>query len=413
MAASANALRAGIFIVVSTLVALAVVIVVSDLERFAPKKKYIAVFTISEDIQGVKPGDEVRLGGLRVGAVRDVQFDDSGAEPLVKVTISLPTKYRLKQGASASVGGIIGGVWVNIDSLGSGPELGELGQLDGTGGLISRLNRIAPDIERVVAEIETKIIPKAESTMEEYRLLAADARSQALPKATATLARSEEAATLVRDEVRKILDQYYAVTEQARAAAKNIGDFIGPGTDKPAGDFRSTMSNLAETTATARKELPEITERVKKILDQVNDRLPALRETIQDLRTAMTDTKEITASVRSVLTENRSRIDRIIAGVESTTENAEGFTAEVLRRPSRLIWRDDGRTSGNIDAYHTAREFAEGAQGLNDAASSLRDALKDPRITEEEIRRRLAVLDSRFEAFNAVEKKLYDSIKTK
>ena len=81
MATNSNAVRAGAFIVITAIISLAVVIVVSGPGRFAPKNDYVAMFPLDADIQGMRAGDDVRLGGARVGSVKEVEILDDQEPP--------------------------------------------------------------------------------------------------------------------------------------------------------------------------------------------------------------------------------------------------------------------------------------------------------------------------------------------
>lgn len=411
MAQNRNAARAGLFIVASAIIALGVIVVISGPDRFTPKRGYVATFDINENLQGIRPGDQVRLGGIRVGAVTSVELNDSANPPIIEVGLSIPSKYTLKQGATVSVEALIGSASLNIDSLGTGGTLPEGGRLDGTPSLLTRLGALGPKVESILEDVRTRTLPKAEAALDEYRGLAADARANTMPKLAATAEQAETSIRRVTAELDKILDAYYGVMADARTAVKNIGDFIGPGNGPASGDFKQTMSNLKDSTATLKTELPELTSRAKTLLDQINDRVTNLKTTVDDLKDTMANVRVVSADVRSLLTDNRGKLDRMIASLETTTANAKLFTAEVLRRPSRLLWRDDPKTTNNLSIYFTARDFADGAQDLNDATASLRDALKDPRISSEELQRRLDTLNSAFTRFSAVEEKLYKSVK--
>lgn len=410
MAGQGNALRSGVFIVAAAIISLAVVIVVSGPERFAAKTEYVVLFRIEDDLQGIRAGDEVRLGGLRVGTVKKVEVDAAKDPAEIRVIVALPAKYVLKQGATVSVGGLIGSAWLNIDALGTGGILPPGGILTGGPSALTRLGLMAPKIEAALEDVRTKTLPLVDQAINEYRLLAADARQKSLPEVAAAAENARKLLEEARAQITPIIDRYFGTADAAKTALDNIAALVGPKGGQTNVDFQQTLSNLNQTTATLRDEVPEITARVKTALDQANERLANFKAISDDLKVVMANTKDISAEVRSVLLDNRAKIDRTLTSVEETARNARMFTAEILRRPSRLLWKDDPKTQGNLTVYHSAREFATGAQELNDAAASLRDALRDPRISEDELRRRVQLLEATFDRFNQVEDRLYRSI---
>lgn len=412
MAVNPNAMRSGIFIVAAAIVSLAVVIVVSGPERFAAKVEYKAKFQIDADLQGVRAGDEVRIGGVRAGTVRSVVVNDIAEIPTITVTFAMPKKFTLREGSTISVGGLIGSAWLNIDSLGGpgAPPLQPGETIEGQPSALTKISLIAPKIDGIIQDVRTKTLPAVDRAIDQYRALAADAQARNLPAIESASKTAQALLEDVRAQIKPMVDRYAGVTEAAKIAATNIGDFIGPGEGAASLDFRKSLANIKDSTGKIKEELPELTASAKQALKQINDRLEALKGTAEDLRLVMSNARDVSAEVREILLDNRPKIDRIIASVEATTNNAKAFTAEVLRRPSRLLWKDDPKTQGNLTVYHTAREFGEGAQELNDAAATLREAMRDPRVSEDEIKRLLETLQLSFDRFNKVEEKLYKSV---
>lgn len=407
-----NALRAGLFIVGASLAALAVVVVISGPERFSTKTTYVAAFTLEDNLQGVRPGTDVRLGGVRVGSVSAVELDDAKSPPEFRVSMSVPARFKLGKGSTVAVEALIGSASLNITSVGDlSKPLGPDDVLRGQPSMITQFAKSAEKVDRILEDVRTRTLPRVEEAIAEYKLVATDAREKGLPAVANAADEGRKMLEHVRAQVQPVLDRYFGVADAAKAAATNIGDFIGPREDAPARDFRGTMSNLQSASSTLKTELPELTKRLREVLDQANDRMTALKGTVDDLRATVANAREITGDIRMLLEDNKGRIERIIASLEGTASNAKLFTAEVVRRPSRLIWRDDPKTQNNLDVYFSARRFAEGAQELNDAAANLRDLFKSGQIDDAELRRRLDALDGTFQRFQEVENRLYESVK--
>ena len=66
---------------------------------------------------------------------------------------------------------------------------------------------------------------------------------------------------------------------------------------------------------------------------------------------------------------------------------------------------------GNLNLYDSARQFADGASDMSDAAEALRDALKDPNAEPERIQKLVNTLDEKFLHFNKVEAELWKQVK--
>ena len=65
-----NSLKAGIFIIISMALVVAIVIGIKGVGRFLePTQRATVSFTLTDDIGGLSPGDEVRIGGAKVSEI--------------------------------------------------------------------------------------------------------------------------------------------------------------------------------------------------------------------------------------------------------------------------------------------------------------------------------------------------------
>src|SRR5581483_5724095 len=110
-----NDLKAGIFIILAFLAALAVIVRIRDARLGAVQTREVA-FKLSDDLGGLRVGDDVRLGGFKIGTVEDVHphgLETRDARMLVR--ISLPAEYTLHPNATVGVqSGLTGAVNLNI-----------------------------------------------------------------------------------------------------------------------------------------------------------------------------------------------------------------------------------------------------------------------------------------------------------
>ena len=80
-------IKVGLFVLVGLILMGVVVFLIGD-ERslFEAKDDYKAVF---EDVQGLKPGSPVRMGGIDVGSVSKVAYSDDPKDLKLYVTLSI------------------------------------------------------------------------------------------------------------------------------------------------------------------------------------------------------------------------------------------------------------------------------------------------------------------------------------
>jgi len=76
-----------------------------------------------------------------------------------------------------------------------------------------------------------------------------------------------------------------------------------------------------------------------------------------------------------------------------------------------LLYKPGKGEMANLNLYDSARQFAEGANDLNDAAAALRDALKDPGLKQEDVRQLVEKLDKSFVGFKEVEQELWKQVR--
>src|SRR5580658_4919979 len=123
MAKPRNALRAGVFMVVSIALIIFVIIAITGAGRFTESfKTYAIAFDMRDDVGGLRTGDDVRIGGVKAGSVREISVDPQ--RNAVITIIDLPAKFPLAKDAAVRVQrGLTGSASINIESLGSGPPL--------------------------------------------------------------------------------------------------------------------------------------------------------------------------------------------------------------------------------------------------------------------------------------------------
>jgi hypothetical protein len=125
----------------------------------------------------------------------------------------------------------------------------------------------------------------------------------------------------------------------------------------------------------------------------------------------MENAKNISGDVRSILVRNRTRIDELAQSAKEAGDNLKFATAEIRRSPWRLLYKPRPGEVANLNLFDAARDFAEGANDMSDAATALRDALKDPKADPEMIQKLVNDLDHSFGKFQTVEDTLWKRVR--
>lgn len=404
-----NALKAGLFILVSIALILGILLSIQGLESFTqPTQTRQVVFDLSDNVGGLRVGDEVRIGGFKVGDVRsiDVENASAGAEdrPRIVVSYAIPRKFKVREDARIVVETTVTGVSVlNFKKLGEAGELPATTPLKGQSSameqIVTNLQELGPQIRATIDEVRTQTIPRVNQTVDKFGRTA-DSFTQTADKTT-------ELAGHIRGKVDGVVEKYEHFVEVGVQMMAKVRDLFGDIT----GDFRSSIANVAAVTKTFKDKLPPLMEQMDQFLDKTTTTVESINQTMADVKATAENTKELTASARSVVVSNRSKFDEMIDSFKKTSDNLKYASEEIRRSPWRLLYKPRPGEVANLNVFDAARQFAEGANDLNDASAALRDALKDRNADQDQIRKLMDRVDQSFDHFKGVEQKLWTSVK--
>jgi ABC-type transporter Mla subunit MlaD len=394
-----NALRAGLFIVISTVLVVGVVLAIKGVGRFTEGRVTRTVtFKLTDDIGGLRVGDDVRVGGWKVGNVQTIEAVGlEGEDARIHVTFTLPARFKLRENARVAVQQTLtGSTALNIDHLGKGREYAEaepvVGRPDPKTALLASLGDAGPDLA---------------ATIKDARQVAADVRAVTVPKTNAALdsfkATGDLATALVADvkgQVAPVVTRYNGVADKTGAMMQSITDMVGPS----ALDWRGLIANLNQTSAALKDRTPGL-------LGQVEKTLKGAQTAMEDVQATVANTKDLSGSLKGVVGGNESKLQGIIDNLKLTGENLKATSAEVRRSPWRLLYKPAANEVTNLTLYDSARQFADGANNLNDAAATLRDAIKTGKASDREIKGMVDRLEQSFDKFREVEGKLWAEVK--
>ncbi len=377
-----NAFKAGLFIIASMLAAGAIIISIRGAGHvISPMVDRKVDFSLGDNVGGLRIGDEVRLGGYKVGTVRGIEIQGDGkSEPHILVTFSMPGQYVLHDDSKVVVESSLTGVsYVNIEHLGQGTvQQVAVGSPGALGQFLTGLGDMTPDLKSAVHEARTVTLPKVDSTVEAAHQLIAHVDSKVDP----------------------VVAHYNVVTERAGETLTNARDVLG---DTKV-DIRGTMKHLNSATGTISEKLPAVMEQVHVALDKVQG-------TLDGARGALADLKRITETGKSLIVGNRGKLESMIASLKLTSDNLKAASIEIRRSPWRLLYKPSENEMANLNLYDAARQFSDGADNLTDAAAALRDAMQDGSLPREQVQKLSQQLDDSFANFKQVEDKLWKSVR--
>jgi len=408
MPSERNNLKAGIFMVISVALIVAVILMISGTSRLTDKWiKRSVTFMLTDDVGGLRVGDDVRIGGFMVGEVDDISIvgvDGAVGQPTIVVRFNIPNKYILREGARIGIQGtLVGQSWLNIDQMGTGdplpPKTSLVGRPSVLGALTTTLAELAPEIKSVVTDVRTLTIPKVNTTL--------DKASDTVASFKSTADTGTDLLAHVRTKIDPAVEKYDGLTTTGTEMMAKVRDLVGDSTT----DFRGTVANLNVATGIFREKLPELMDKATGLVTKIDDRIAQTKAILENIQATSVHLKDLTASGRSILVTNRGKIDAMITSLKTTGDNLKAATAEIRRSPWRLLYKPAANEMANLNLYDSARQFAEGANDLNDAAIALRDALKDPNADAARVKALVEKLDDTFNEFNKVEDALWEQVK--
>jgi predicted nucleic acid-binding Zn-ribbon protein len=150
--------------------------------------------------------------------------------------------------------------------------------------------------------------------------------------------------------------------------------------------------------------------RLRTILAKLDLSVSRAANAMQDIQATVANTKALTAAARSVIVDNKSKLDGIVTALKATADNLKFTSVEIRHSPWRVLYQPKPGEMANLNTYDSVRQFAESADSLDDAASALRDVLKDKNADPEQVKKLMGRLDDTFAKFQDVEQKLWKDI---
>ncbi|MCS7270586.1 MAG: MlaD family protein [Gemmataceae bacterium] len=347
-------LRLGLF-VASLLAALAGLILFfgHTPQLFSRKVSYVITYPEAPDIV---PGTPIRKSGVRIGEVEAVELDPESGE--VQVHIRVDRRYLPRQSEEAFVSrGILSGD-TSIEFV---PRLDEAGKplprgapwppgsvIPGTPPITARtlltpatgvLANAQQSLDRIVAAFEKlerleKLGPKVEAALDEFTLLARDAR-QLIP--------------------------------ELRQTAQRLQNLIGadqpvPPLDRPSGLFLLTQGvHWTGLQPAAALQLGKDDVTLKNLIKEIQELVRAIRPAAEDLRGTLKKLEpEVTAAVQSARRtfeevqellnpENRKQVTELLKNINTVS----GYVVRISNSLTNLLETAE-KTLRNIDQQITA-----------------------------------------------------------
>lgn len=394
---SSNAVRSGVFVIATVLLAATVIIVLAGVrEKLRPTSEYVVRFDLREGAAGLQTDSPVRIGGRDVGRVKRVTFQGSGENVRgVLVTIVIDEGLVVREGATAFLERpLLGsGATLNFESLGDdgGATIPEGGTIPGEPqvpqfmaqagygstqreqlqAILARSDRFTQEFEAIVADV---------------RQMTEDARERSggwFDRTDSILAGADEATGDLRAGIEEGRTLVSTVQERVDANRDRV-DAIIANAEAATADARAFTAHVNETT---RPRIDELLDEGARGLD----RATAAIERVGDL----------------VASESPS-VRKTLANARLASDQLRLTMGEVRRTPWRLLYRPSERELEFELLYDAMRTYATAVSDLRAAGESLGAVAESDAPDAEEAARQAEAITDAFSRYREAEERFLE-----
>ncbi len=389
-----NNVVAGLFLIGSILLAVAISFILSDItDQFGSKKSYVFRFDTSVGVTGLQPGADVTFGGLSVGTVKSIEPNrvadpDTGIEVIRShdVFVDLVSDLVLYEDAYADLTlPMLGGVSkINIPSPGTGSYAG--GPADANAVLDeneSLRGRFAPSILTQLG-FTTEDAIKIQQTIDDVKQITASTN-----EVTSSFQRMTESLEMPFIEGvgdgRTTIANIREFTDNLNGEEGWSGrvDGIFEGTQAAVDKVSPAIDEAQMMISDARSMVSENRPKIGRILDNVQqttervrfDSMGRLDELLDKGSLALGSYKEVAQNANELIAVNRPKVDATLDSVRSIGVNSELFIEELRAQPWRILKKPNKEELAREPIYEAARAYASAVSDLRIASEALDSAV--------------------------------------
>ncbi len=416
--------------------------------RAGPTRTVVVHFYHEAGLAPLKKGSQVLLSGaIRVGEVTDVQVrqvapaDNHGAAPrtvveaVAEIDQSLPLYGNCEITSDMPlIGGTGTMVISNVGTPGIPLPAGPIEGLPPQGlAAITAISRRLTAEGGLIDRLDTMLDPQAEGSLlnkivisvDDINALTAELRLQLSPAQQQTLL----------SKIHVILDDLNATTSSVRQQMTLDGGTtmlakLHATLDVLHADLATVNSVLAENQPVLRDTLASVAHAARTvdedIVGQLRNELDPrnadslvgqLHTVLRGVDSAVVNLEVLTQEGSNLVVANGPQIEQILEYVRETARNLRDGSRDVMLNPSRLIWGPPAAQQEKLGAFTAARDFAEAATNLDQAAARMQALLRatpaDDQLeqTRRQVREVSQALEQAFQRFQQAEEYFWNEMK--
>lgn len=417
-------------------------------QRLGPTRPITVIFPHSEPMAPVTEGSDVLLSGaLKVGQVTAVRFETTsvesprGSQPSLVIAVdaeivqALPlygdcrisTDMPLIGGTGTLVIQFVGTPGVplppgpihGLPSEGAAAFANITRRLSEPGGIIDRVDQMLnPDLE---GSLMNRLI----TTLADVNVITGELRLQLTVEERDTLLGKMQA---ILDELQEMST---ALSDQAQAAVPgSIMAKLSSALDLVHADLQMVLEMIRDSQPLVHDALDNLRHATRVIDQDVVGTLAAQMDLansaslLAKAHSAMEDVNSVTANfksvselVRNLLVVDGQKVSIILDNLQEMSAQLSATSRELRLNPARLIWGPSRGEQKRIAAFQAARDFAQAAESLDQAATDLRNILQavPPGELSPDDRRRIQemyqALQAAFDRFEQAQRYFWEQMK--
>jgi hypothetical protein len=417
--------------------------------RLPPDLRPIQVYFRPEDgmVPLVKGGPVLLANAVNVGQVRGVELiqreTEAGVTTFILVHALIDQDLRLYKDAKINTNqpAVGGNGYLNIQSLGTPQSVlvADDEMIPGrppesfaaaVSGLSSRIlaeGGLMDQIEALIdPESEGSLSFKLRSSLEDVNAMTAQLRVQLSPQEQATLMAKLHTILDAVASTTLLLREQMAAEDATSAIGKVHAALDGLAAGVTAArdillDAQPKVANTLSNVETASETIA--TDIVKPLAREFDASDPAtllgkVHQTMDGVQLAIRDLQGAMESGRRVVTLNEPVVRQILQNIAETSDQLKLGSAELRLNPSKLIWGPSGTGAQQNAAFAAARDFAEAATALDQAAARFQafadatpaGAANSPAV-QKQLRDLQAELQAAMSRLNRAEEYFYNQMK--
>ncbi len=353
---TSNEIRVGIMFLTGLIL---LVLVILTITRWGETRKTYTFTIRYPQAQGLLVGASVRVSGVEMGRVKEINLDRNTNQPLVTVQVYRSLVLHRNDTFSIGMDGLVGARFVDIY-----PNPQREGKVVTPGSRVE--GSVRADMETIIANANV-LVGKLNTTADSLNSLVGDPENQRNLRQTmanlnrastsaaqfttalnSVLARNQQSFDLVVADLGKSASSASAFTATLNAMLERNQRQV----DETIAGIRSSSVSAAEFTAT----LNDVLQRNQQAMDLI----------IGNLGKTSSSAAEFSAAMNTSLQRNQQAIDLIVANMQSVTTDLRKLSETITPRLSNTKMLDNLETATQRVATITER-----LQNIADAVSTL------------------------------------------